>query len=249
MDVVLIRGMGRESRHWGDFGERLRAQLPEARPLALDPPGVGTEHHQRAPTSLRRIVADMRRRWRPTAPPGSRVVFGISFGGMIAMQWAVEHPDDFDHVVLANTSAANVGRPLERLRPAALRKLVSSMREPDALRRERSVLELISNDPAARERVAPEWAALAEDRRMGRSTVVRQIAAASRFRAPASLTQRVLVLSCPNDHFVSASCSERLAQHLGATIERHPSAGHALTVDAPDWTVERIAAWLREDAA
>jgi pimeloyl-ACP methyl ester carboxylesterase len=248
VDVLLIRGMGREARHWGDFPERLRARMPQTRPVALDPPGVGTEHHRRAPLRMSQVVDDMRSRWHPTRTDQPRVVFGISFGGMVALKWAERHPSDFDFVVVANTSAANVGRPFQRITPIALRGVARGMRERDPLTREENILEIICNAPDRRAAIAPKWAALAQDAKVGRSTVVRQILAGAPFRAPKQLRQPVLVLSSPNDRFVDPRCSVRLAHRLGATLREHPTAGHAISVDAPSWTVERIVEWLRHES-
>ena len=188
------------------------------------------------------MVDDMRSRWRPTSD--LRVVFGISLGGMLALQWASRHPDDFDYVVVANTSAANLGLPHQRILPKGLRTVIRSMRQPDHLSRERRVLDLICNHPERREAVAESWAAQAAEGAVPRGSVVRQIAAGARHRAPRQLRQPLLVLSCPGDRFVDPGCSERLAARLGARHERHPTAGHALSVDAPDWTADRIVEWL-----
>jgi pimeloyl-ACP methyl ester carboxylesterase len=92
-DVLLLRGLGRESGHWLDFPQArpvtpcgcgcLPLALPGSRPLlcfpltqllqsqlgpcskvyALDNVGVGTESHRRAPCSLPETVDDLLRRF------------------------------------------------------------------------------------------------------------------------------------------------------------------------------------------
>jgi hypothetical protein len=40
-----------------------------------------------------------------------------------------------------------------------------------------------------------------------------------------------------------------LATHLGAVHLEHPTAGHDLPLDAPDWVTEQIRGWLASPEA
>ena len=182
INILLIRGLARQARHWGDTLEIIDGRIEGARCHSLDLPGVGTEAHRRSPTSVSGIVADMRSRWTALAADteGDWLVFGISFGGMVAMEWVRRHPSDFTRAVLCNTSAMNLGHPLERLTPVALKTLFRSARAGDSLARERIVLSVISNEPDRAEAIAPEWARIGTETPMGLRLVLHQLMAASR---------------------------------------------------------------------
>jgi pimeloyl-ACP methyl ester carboxylesterase len=248
INFLLLRGLAREARHWGSFPAILESRTG-AKVFTLDLPGVGTEHRRESPRAILEIAGDLRRRWLPLreANPGPWAIMGISFGGMVAMCWIVQHSADFSRAIVGNTSAANLGLPHERLRPAGMAALFRAMREKDPLRRERVVLSVISNIPEdRRELVAAEWARYAEDKPIGASTTVRQLLAASSYPAPAQLPVPALVLASYGDRFVSASCSEKLARRLRVPLEMHSTAGHTLELDEPEWVAHRIRAWVRD---
>jgi pimeloyl-ACP methyl ester carboxylesterase len=52
------------------------------------------------------------------------------------------------------------------------------------------------------------------------------------------------VLSGGDDPLTSPACSRRLANHFHAVLKVHPTAGHELALDSPDWFADSIAEWL-----
>jgi pimeloyl-ACP methyl ester carboxylesterase len=76
---------------------------------------------------------------------------------------------------------------------------------------------------------------------MARASFVRQVFAASRWRAPATVVPPLLVLASANDRLCDPGCPQRIAEHYGATLAVHPDAGHDLSVDDPDWFIAQIA--------
>jgi pimeloyl-ACP methyl ester carboxylesterase len=75
--------------------------------------------------------------------------------------------------------------------------------------------------------------------------VVRQLVAAVRYRADPDLPVPLLVLASQNDRMVDPSASRAIAYRVpGATLKEHPSAGHDLPLDDPQWVLEQIAAWM-----
>jgi len=55
---ILLRGLTRETRHWGEFPARL--QHEGARVLALDLPGNGRLYRERSPASVEALAAQAR---------------------------------------------------------------------------------------------------------------------------------------------------------------------------------------------
>jgi pimeloyl-ACP methyl ester carboxylesterase len=247
MNVLLVRGLAREARHWGDFPRILEGRTGH-HAFTLDLPGTGDQADRAAPTRLDDVVDDMRDRWRRLAAehPGRWAVFGISLGGMVVLNWASRYLPDFAAAVVANTSAANLGHPLERLTAAGLRALYASARSRSAREREQHVLGVIANHEDARRRTLDDWVRIYEERPLSGKVAVRQMIAASGFPVPRKVPVPTLVLVSPQDRFVSAACSERLAARIGAQVARHPTAGHAITVDAPEWVADEIGRFLEE---
>jgi hypothetical protein len=163
---------------------------------------------------------------------------------MLTMQWCAEHPDDFARAVLINTSAANLSVPWRRLDVRVLPDMVRAMTSRDRLARQRRILRMTTRMVDDVDAVAERWAELQDDAPVARLTVLRQIWASSRFRAPERLKPAVLVLAGAKDPLCDPSCPSRLAERFAAPLEVHPHAGHDLPLDAPEWVADRIAAWV-----
>ncbi len=246
MHWLFLRGLAREQRHWGEFPKTFERIVPTSHAHCLDLPGAGTEITTKAPLVVRDVVADVRARWQQLKQqhPGPWGLLAISFGGMVAQEWAGLHPTDFARVVLINTSAANLSVPWKRLDYRQLPGVVSALLERDREKRERKILGMTTRGSADLDRIAHEWSSYQVDRPTPRATALRQLLAATRFRAPARIDTNVLILSGGGDPFTDPSCPERLSAHYGAPLRRHPTGGHDLSIDAPEWIAEQVRDWV-----
>ena len=248
INVLLLRGLAREARHWGDFVDLLESRDGIGRVMCLDLPGVGTELARTTAVQVGPIVDELRTRWTAAKDgiEGDWAVLGISFGGMIGLDWCCRHPEDFKGLIVGNTSASNLGLPHERMTPKAMKHVVKSNLEKDPFKREKIVLEIVSNDPKKRAQVAKAWGRIAKESPIRRGTFMRQLIAAASYRCPDSCPVPMLILASPGDRFVDVRCSERLAARIGGRLEYHPTAGHAISLDAPEWVAEKATHWLKE---
>jgi pimeloyl-ACP methyl ester carboxylesterase len=153
------------------------------------------------------------------------------------------HPEQVAGAVLINTSAGGLSLPWQRARPWAMGQILAAMATTDPLARERRIHALTSNRPDRAEEVVALWADLARRQAVTRANVVRQLVAAARFRAAHPPAIPVLVLASSRDRLVDPTCSHALATHLHAPLEEHPTAGHDLPLDDPEWVVDRIRGW------
>jgi len=252
--LLLLRGLSREQRHWGDFPQRLEKALPGVQILMLDLPGAGTEHARPSPTTIAGITEDIRTRWlkakgEPGAPPSHAPwgVMAMSLGGMIGLDWLNRHPSDFAGAVLCSTSAGGLSPPWQRMKLSVLPRFLGAFTQKNAVARERTILGFTTSDRAPHEldRVAADWARYPLDRPMGREAVVNQLRAALLFRAPLSVAQPVLFLAGERDQMMAADATRALATALRAPIHVHPTAGHELALDAPGWLADHVASWFR----
>jgi pimeloyl-ACP methyl ester carboxylesterase len=242
MSWLILRGLSREKRHWGGFAESFEAKLG-GRVVALDLPGFGTENARRSPATVRGIVEDVRDRLRNERSKDEAArwsILGISLGGMVALEWCAQHPDDFERCVAINSSA----RPSPTFQRFHPRALLSPFAR-GAVAKERAVLGLTSDRSAAYlDELAVKQAKFAELSPPDRASVPRQLFAASRFSTPRSVRAKLLVLASRTDRLVSYRCSERIAKTLGADFLLSESGGHDLALDEPEWIAEQVAGWM-----
>lgn len=245
MNFLLLRGLSREQRHWGAFRETLASRVPGARVFCLDLPGTGTEFQRQSPSNITAITEDVRSRWLALrdAESGPWCLVAMSLGGMVAMQWCAAHPEDFSGVVLCNTSAANMSSPLKRMQTGVLPSVVRALFSKDPVRTERIILSMTTRVRKDLDSVAQDWASFQADKPVTRPNVLRQLWAASRFNAPATLTVPALILSGAHDPLADPSCARNLSKHFGAPLQTHPAAGHELALDAPEWFADCIRDW------
>lgn len=243
---VLLRGLVREQGHWGIFLQRLSSAYPQDRILCLDLPGAGVHFRTPAPCSvagMRQLLSDELAKH--PLPAGPRVLLAVSLGAMVALDWVRHDPRAFSHVVLINSSVKGLSWPWQRLRPGALLGLLPALTLAGPAR-ERQILSVVSNSPEHYDELSTEWNTIAQARPISVANTLRQLLAALRFRLPAEGIHhpQVLVLASTRDRMVSVSCSRALAHYLRAPLVEHPTAGHDLTTDGPDWVQRQVHAFL-----
>ena len=241
---IFLRGLTRESRHWGDFVSQFQLVLPDSQVLALDLPGNGLLNRERSPLRVHEMVAHCRAQLvlRQIEPPYH--LLAMSLGAMVALAWADAHPQEVTANVLINTSMRPFSPFYQRLQPAnyaVLFKLALLNAPPEAWAR--SILRLTSNQP--HEAVLPHWLAWQRANPVTRANALRQLIAAARFCAPARKpAAATLLLASEQDHLVSVACSKTLARHLHYVLRLHPSAGHDLPLDDGPWVAAQVRSWL-----
>ena len=58
---LLLRGLARESAHWGDFIPLLQTTFPDANVTLLDLPGTGRFYKEVSPSNIKTISETVRR--------------------------------------------------------------------------------------------------------------------------------------------------------------------------------------------
>lgn len=244
----MLRGLVREARHWGHLKDYFAEHLPAASMHTVDFPGIGSEISRPSPSNMDAIVDDMRARHLADraaagiAADAPWAIFAVSLGGMVALNWATRYPQDFARVVVVNTSAGNLSTPFQRFAWRNLGKVLRATFTGSAVRRERLLLSFTVNEPSIDlDAIATQWATFP---RASRLTLIRQMWAASRWKLPTNLTPPVLVLASDADRLCNVQCGKNIAAHLGAPLRVHPTGGHELPRDAPDWCIETVQHWL-----
>lgn len=240
---VLLRGLTRDTRHWGDFPRQLGEALPNARVIALDLPGNGARHHEKSPASIVDLVEDCRRSLSALGHDGPVNLLAMSLGAMVAVDWASRYPDEIESIVLINTSLRGASPFYCRLRPASYGRLLRIALSRSASVRERLVLALTSNRPPAG--TFERWSEFQRRFPVSRKNALRQLLAAARFKAPSSRPPcDCLLLASARDGLVSVECSRSIADLWSVCLYEHPSAGHDLPLDDGRWVVDQLQSWI-----
>ena len=247
---ILLRGLMREQRHWGEFPGQLRQALPDAVIVTPDLPGNGEQHALQSAASVAQMVESCRSDLaaRGLKPPYR--LLALSLGGMAAVEWASRYPGEIAACVLINTSMRPYSRFYQRLRwqhyPAILKLILLGGAE----RQERLILNLTSNTGSSAERAAllQRWLGYQQDYPVTRANALRQLWSAARYRAPPQKPAAPLLILCSaGDRLVDHHCSLRLAQAWRCGYRLHPDAGHDLPLDDGPWVAGAVSAWLAAD--
>lgn len=238
---VLLRGLTREARHWGDFPAQLGNAL--AQPvITLDLPGNGQFNTLTSPSNVRGMTDFVRTQLRAMGHTAPYQLLGMSLGGMVATDWAQTWPQEVARLVLINTSMRGHSRLTQRLRPANWPQLaLLAARWQDADHAERVIHTLTCNRQDTQATDLADWAHIRKTTPVAEANAQRQLWAAARFScAPQRPPCPTLLLSSASDHLVHPQCTTRLATAWQAPHHQHPWAGHDLPHDDPGWVVERV---------
>lgn len=243
MNWILLRGLLREARHWYDFTECMKRSA-QGEIVTLDLPGFGTQKDFNAPLTVKGNTEDLRKRWKTLKekdPQKKWGLLGISFGGMISLDWVNRYPHDFNRLVVINSSSKDTGSPTQRFSTYGLQQaFLSLLKFNDALEREKEILKMVSNLRQNNPDVLKEFFQISQDSKISAKKALSQLLASSQFQLPLSIQIPMLILASKKDKLVDVNCSIQMAEKLNAQIEFHPTAGHDLTLDAPEWCVEKI---------
>jgi len=244
---ILLRGLTRESAHWGGLVADLQRALPGDSVLALDLPGNGQWHRMPSPTSVQGMVqacrADLAARG--LVPPFH--LLAMSLGAMVAVEWARVAPEEIVEGVLVNTSLRPFSPFYHRLRPRnygpLLRRVLLAR---SALVVEQQVLAMTSNRAKEHAPVLAAWLAVRRQRPVSVVNALRQLVAAACYRALAIAPQPpLLLLASRDDQLVASACSHAIAAAWNLPLVMHPFAGHDLSLDDPAWLVEQVRQWAQ----
>jgi pimeloyl-ACP methyl ester carboxylesterase len=243
---VLLRGLTRDSRHWGGFPEQLREALPDARVVPLDLPGNGLLNDQTSPTRVEAMADHCRAELRRQGLPPPYGVLAMSLGAMVTVAWAQQAPQDLAAGVLINTSLRPFSPFYQRLRPAnypTLLRLLIAGGSP--MEWEQAVLRMTSRQVRAPEPLLALWEGFRRQRPVARRNALNQLVAAARCQAPSARpAPPLLLLSSAQDGLVNPRCSAALARAWGLEQVVHPDAGHDLPLDDGAWVAAQVRRWV-----
>ena len=245
---IFLRGLMREARHWGDFPKQFQHIVGVEKIVTLDFPGNGKFYRETSLSSVPKMTEHCRSQLKLIGVQPPYKVLALSLGAMVAVNWSEQYPDEFENLVLINTSLAPLNPFYHRLRPGNYFSLFSILIHGSIFRREALILRLTSNQKRSKhqqQQLIDQWETFARECPVSRTNILRQLYAAMTFRTSTTSPRVPLfLLGGLNDHLVNVSCSSALANRWNCPIQLHPTAGHDLTLDDGEWVAQRVKEWL-----
>ena len=244
---IFLRGLTRESRHWGPFAETFRSEVPAAQVFTPELPGNGTLNAETSPLHVEEMAESVRSRLLAQGIRPPYHLLAMSLGAMAAVAWADRHPDEIHGAVLINTSLRPFSPFYRRLRPGSYIRLLK-LALPGACEHdwESTILDLTSRQSGYPAEVLKKWVAYRHEYPVSPRNALRQLFAAARYRAPSARpVPLMLILTSRHDALVDHSCSHQLARLWDTAFAEHPTAGHDLPLDDGLWVARQVGQWLQ----
>ncbi len=240
---VLLRGLLREARHWGEFTGSLQQQFPHATIDTPDIPGNGRLHQVTSPRAIAGMTEALRKQINTNQP--LRLI-ALSMGGMIASDWMIRYPHEVEAAVLINTSARPLSPFYHRMRWTIYPQILKMIVHP-AAQKEADILALTSNRHTHDSQLLASWQQWQQQNPVSTISARNQFLAAVKFSITDKPQQPTLVVTSQADRLVDYRCSLKLAQIWQTGYVQHESAGHDLPLDEPEWLVGAIKQWFNSE--
>jgi pimeloyl-ACP methyl ester carboxylesterase len=241
----LIRGILSASYHWWQFDKKLADRFSDSTVTCVELLGNGTLHVHKTPLNMVENVSALKKQ---TNTKKKKILIGFSLGGIVAAEWAQIDRKEIAAIVLVNSSLKD--EPFYyRLKPSSWWPIFKIPFIVDQYAREKHSISITSKllDDHSLEKVALEWGELNQRYPMNPLNFLRQAFLASNVKRMSEAPCPMLVLSSKNDQVTNSVCSERIAKKLKVAHCEHDQAGHDLTLDAPDWAIDKITEFLNDN--
>lgn len=236
MTTIFIHGIGAGKETFHD----VTPLVPDS--VALDLPGWGDEPWEKPATFPK--LADWLASKIDALGTGPAVVFGHSFGGMLALETALTHPDRVRAFVACATSPAFGGRDesfKEQFLAGRLKPLDEGMTMPELARRSAESMGGPHVSDEAKARFADSMGRLPE--KVYRD-VVRCLVTFNRREDLGRVEQPVLCLAGSEDETAPAKTMAKMAEKLPKGEYAEIAGGHLLPVERPRETAEAVNAFV-----
>jgi pimeloyl-ACP methyl ester carboxylesterase len=242
---VLLRGLLRDSRHWGSFTDAFKKAFPSDDVIALDLPGCGILNGQTSPASIAEMVECYRAQLGQQGKPAPYKILAVSMGAMVSAEWSLRYPQEIAAQVLINTSMRPFSPFYQRLRPSHVIPLLHLLLRRSSDRTwEEYIWRATCN--TSHDSVVSDWAGYRHQFPVRIKNAIRQLLAAGWYRAPSHAPQApTLILVSAQDRLVNAQCSITLVNRWNVPLAIHPTAGHDLPRDDEKWVLERVDEWMQ----
>ncbi len=231
--LLLIMGLSYPSYMW----HRTRPVLAKRfRTIALDNRGVGQSDVPPGPYSIALMASD-------AAHVQSAHVFGVSMGGMIAQEFALQYPDRVLSLILGCTTSG--GPHAVQPEPAALQTIMRQGMTPEQAKE--AIIPFIYDAGTPRERIDEDMAIRMKwyPTPQGYIGQLQGIMGWEAYSRIAQITAPTLVIHGETDRLVPAANGRLIAERIPrAKLVLIPHASHIFETDQPGATHQAVLEFL-----
>jgi 3-oxoadipate enol-lactonase len=237
--LLLIMGLSYPSYMW----HRSRPVLSDRyRTIALDNRGVGQSDVPPGVYSIALMASDAAAVLDAAGVENAHV-FGVSMGGMIAQEFALQYPGRVRSLILGCTAAG--GPHAVQAEPAALQTLMRRDLTPEESKE--AIIPFIYGDATPRERIDEDMAIRMEwyPSPRGYEGQLQGIFGWEAYSRIAQITAPTLVIHGETDQLIPPANSRLIAERIpGAKLVLIPHASHIFETDQPDRAHQAIVEFL-----
>jgi len=242
--VLLIMGLGYPSAMWYRIRPALSARY---RTIAFDNRGIGQSDAPQGPYPIALMASDAKAVM-DAAGIGSAHVFGVSMGGMIAQEFALQYPKRVLSLILGCTAAG--GPTAVRAEPEAIQMLMRREKMSPEQAAEAAV-PFIYDPTIARERIDEDlairrpWFPSPE----GYAAQLQGILGWESYSRINQIVAPTLVIHGESDRLVPPGNAKLIAERIpGAKLVMIPHASHLFLTDQTEVSHHAILQFLNEQA-
>ena len=244
--IYLLRGLTRESGHWGSFIGSLELGLPNAQIHLLDLPGAGKHVNTKASIKASKMVDFMRDEIlvELEKPDRTNIICATSLAGMLACEWTIRFKNDFQGLIVISASFKRICTPTERVSWPVKLEMIRILFTRNIRKRENRIIKVNSNKPHIFESLTNDWTKIQSERKMSRLNIFKQSVAGLlldlKNKKPNLPT---LIIGSFGDRMVCPECIKKSHDYLGGTLIFHSDSGHGIPLDEPEWLSRQVSDW------
>lgn len=244
--IVLINGLGRTTRHWLGFDSKLIAN--SMRVITMDMRGVGSNPRPCGwGLSIGKMAQDVLDVLDVLSIDKAHI-FGLSLGGMVALEAGMMSPERIHSLTVVNSSIASLSTMWTRLSLRAILYLTRmAIDRPDADTAARELVNLVVGIDMPDEdqrRLAQAFAHIESQHPTSFLSVTKQILAAAQFFPKSKLKNLKIptqIVVGGHDFFVPRDNSVHLARLIpNAKLKVFNTGGHELIYDKQEGLVQVV---------
>lgn len=243
-NVWILRGLIRENAHSQMFFDRLKKTYPEINFYGLEVRGNGKYFKQDSPTNIKKMVQQIRSDYltiNKDQNESENFLVAISLGGMIGVAWMDQYPEDFNEALILNSSLKGHCPIYKRMLIKNIPKYVKFLLSRDPKRKEEIIYSMIISEKERHSNLINHWAKIRKERPVSFKNTIRQMFAAATYTPPKKAPKTPITIGVGlGDDFVSPDCSKNIAKNWNLPLVTHPTGGHDITNDQPEWIIELI---------
>ena len=250
VNIFLLMGLTRQSGLWSPvFIDSLKKYAPNACIFFLDLPGSGKYVNEKTPLSVKGMIDFMR----PDvlkimkAHKGKNIICATSLGGMVACEWTISYKNDFQGLIMINSSFRDICTQSERAQAGARKTMFKILISKSVEKRERLTITINSNKPETYDSIVAINIRIQNEKKMSRLNIFRQTFAGMRY-SPENNKPEVplLIIGSKADSIVCPDCIEKTYDAFGGTLVWNYTSGHGLPIDEPIWLSQQITGWVND---